>query len=363
MIKHLKQSFLAAFILSTSLFFSCSDSEVKLNLPSANVDGYFIVNEGAWGVGNTSLSFYDKTNEEVYNDLFFIANNELSLGDQSQSMTVFGDQAYIMVQNSAKIEVIDKGSLQSTATISEGIESPRYFTGYSATKGYASDWGADGVSGSIKVLDLSNYTVTKTISTGQGTNELMIDGDKLYAVNAGGWGRDNSLVIIDTNTDEVTNTIEVADNPNSLQIDADGNIWVLASGHTEYDPDDFSVVVDQSTDGSLSKLSSSGEVLLTLSFSDLISPKHLRISNDGQTLYYIFNSAIYEMDITADALPTEALVSKGYYGLSIDPTDGSIIGCEAPNFSSSGNIDIYSVAGVLVSSHTVGIAPNGCAFR
>ncbi|MFY0599998.1 MAG: hypothetical protein JXR03_10030 [Cyclobacteriaceae bacterium] len=363
MINYFKQHLLVTLILATSIFISCTDDEMQLNLPSADAEGYFVVNEGGFGKGNTSLSFYDRNTEQVFNDIFFIANGDQPLGDQSQSMTIHGDNGYIVVQNSKKIEVIGKGSLKTVATIEDGIESPRYFVGLSDSKGYVSDWGADGVSGSVKVIDLSNFQVTKTISTGQGTNRLLIEGDKLYAVNAGGWGRDNTLVVINTSTDEISETIEIADNPNSLQVDSNGNIWVLTGGHKEYDPDDFSLIEDMSTSGTLSKISATGEVLLTLSFADLNSPKGLNISTDGSQLYYLYNGGVYAMEITSSALPTEALISKSYYGLTIDPVDGTIIGCEAPSFDSSGNIDIYSAAGTLQSSHQVGIAPNGCAFR
>lgn len=362
MINILKQFLLTSLIISASLLLSCTENEVEPNVPNANIEGYFVLNEGAWGGGNASLSYYDKTNNTVTNDVFYNANNKRNLGDQAQSMTIHNSKGYIVVQNSSKIEVISADSLTSIATISVDIESPRYFIGYSDAKGYVSDWG-DGFTGSVKVINLSTNQVSKTIATGKGTNQLMINDDKLYAVNAGGFGRDNTLVIIDTNTDTVIGTIEISDNPNSLRVDADGNIWVLASGHTEYDPNDFSVIVEQSTKGSLTKLSASGEILKTFPFSDLVSPKNLEISNDGSTLYYIYNASIYEMAISSSSLPSESFINKSYYGLAIDPVDGMIIGCEATSFSSAGNIDIYSSEGSLIDSHTVGIAPNGCAFR
>lgn len=348
-------------ILFSTLFISCNESDLEPEIINDSAEGFFIVNEGAWGNGNASLSFLDLTNNTISNDIYYNANDQKDLGDQAQSMTIYQSKGYIVVQNSGKIEVISADSLKSIATITEEIESPRYFVGYSNSKGYVSDWG-DGFSGSVKVIDLGDYSVTKTIPVGMGPNRMLVDGDQLYVVNAGGFGRDNKLVIIDTNTDEVIQNIEIADNPNSLQQDAEDNLWVLASGHTAFD-ESFNVVAAESTNGSLTKISSDGTIQFKLAFSDLLSPNHLSINNEGTSLYYLYNSAIYEMSTDATELPNTALVDKNYYGLAINPTNGNIIGCEAPDFSTSGNIDLYDTNGTLLSTYKVGIAPNGCAFR
>ncbi|MFT7198266.1 MAG: YVTN family beta-propeller protein [Marinoscillum sp.] len=360
--KHFNHFFISILIAGSAFFTSCQDEDPTPVTPQVGAEGYFIVNEGAWGAGNASLSFFDRNTGSVSNDLFYNANNKRALGDQAQSMAIHDTLGYIVVQNSGKIEVIDISNYKSVATIDEEIESPRYFIGYSATKGYVSDWGSDGVSGSVKVVDLTTFNVTKTISTGQGANQLLLDGDQLYVVNGGGWGRDNSLVIINTTTDEIAEEIEVGDNPNSLQIDAAGNIWVLTSGHSQYD-ENFALVEAESTKGALVKLDASGEVELTFPFESFSSPKGLKINKDGNTLYYNYSGAIYQMETTETILPTVAFVDKSFYGFAIDPFDGSIIGCEAPDFSTSGNMLIYSNAGVLTSTIKVGIAPNSCTFK
>lgn len=346
----------------TIFLFSCTEDDGGVDFGSGD-QGYYIVNEGAFGNGNTSISFYDKSTGQVTNNVFYTTNG-IPLGDQAQSMTIHNDYAYIAVQNSSKIEVVDLDDFSSIVTVNSGIESPRYFVGLDEDKGYVSDWGSDGVSGTVKVLDLNDFTVTKTIEAGSGTDQMLIVGSNLYVVNAGGWGSDNTLVIIDTETDEVTQTIELADNPNSLQVDSDGNIWVAASGYTAYDWDTYEIIEEESTSGALIKLDGNGTVLTTLSF-DVIgsSPSNLSINGTGDMLYYTFAGAVYEMSIAAESLPAEVFISESYYGLAVDPVDGSIIGCEAPDFSSAGNVDIYSSIGELIETHVVGIGPNSCTFK
>ncbi len=331
--------------------------------------GFFIVNEGSYGNSNTSLSFYDRKTDEVTNNIIFTIAHPL--GDQTQSMTIFESKGYIVVQNSSKIEVIDINNSTSIATISEDLPSPRYLVGISSTKAYVSDWGANGITGTVKVINLTTNKVTKTISTGVGSNKMLKVGNFVYVTNTGGYDNenyvsvsDNTIKVIDTNTDAIVATITIADNPNSLQLDKDGNIWVTSSGATVYN-NDFSIDQDNSTKGSISKISSANEEVLRLTVENFTFSNvgNLGISPDGTTLYYTYDDAVYTMSTSATTLPTTPFKDKGYYGLSIDPFNGNVIGCYAPNFSSAGSIDVYDASGTLVKASTVGIAPNGCTFK
>lgn len=339
---------------------SCSDDPEPVR---PGTDGYFIVNEGGFGNGNTSISFYDRATDQVTNDVFAIKNGR-PLGDQAQSMTVFEGKGYIIVQGSGKIEVIDADDYSSLATITDDIESPRYFVAISSTKAYVSDWGADGVTGTIKVIDLNNNTVTKTIATGKGANRMLKIGNSVYVANAGGYDKDNTIKVIDVGTDAITGSITVGDNPNSIQQDNAGNIWVASSGAVAYN-EDWSIDEVNSTKGSVSKISSGNTETLRLEIDEVVygGPGNLSMSPDGTTLYYLYNGAVYSMSPSATALPSSPLASKGYYGFSVDPFNGNIIGTLAPNFSSAGSIEVMDASGNLLDTHTVGIAPNGVAFK
>ena len=70
--------------------------------------GVFVVNEGNYLAGNGSISFYSYDSTKIYNDLFYKANGR-PLGDVPNAMAVKGDKAYIIVNNSGKIEISDQG--------------------------------------------------------------------------------------------------------------------------------------------------------------------------------------------------------------------------------------------------------------
>jgi len=348
-----------------SLKITAGTEVTEVSLSAKAFSGLYIVNEGGFGNGNASISFYDRGDDAVLNDLFFNANG-VALGDQAQSIAVNGNKAYIVVQNSSKIEVVDLNDFTSIATISDGVESPRYFIGVSDTKGYVSDWGSDGVSGSVRVIDLTNYTVSSTIQTNsQGANRMMLAGGEVFLANSGGLGRDSNITVINTSTDQVARTIAVADNPDGMVQDANGDIWVICKGHTAFDPNTFAVIEAESTPAALLKVSSDGSVLTRLDYTAVgfgSSASAININAAGDVIYYLYSGQIFEMAIAATSLPTAPFTSDFYYGLSVDPINGHVIGCEAPDFNSSGSIDIYSSSGTLESTFSVGIGPNGCTF-
>ncbi len=353
-----KTLFFAAICACALFLASCSDDEPTLN---NSLNGFFVVNEGGFGNSNTSLSYFDQDSMTVFNNVFQAANGR-SLGDQTQSMSIFEGEGFIQVQNSGKLEVIDVENFSSVATIEEGISSPRYFVGLNSSKGYVSDWG-DGFSGSVKVIDLNSYSVTKTIETGAGANQMLLVGELLYVANRGGFGTDNTISIIDTNTDEVTNEITVGDNPISLVQDAQGSLWTLAAGAFAFDAE-FNLIEEESTPSSLSKITNN-EVEFQLDFPDITfsNANNLNIDPSGNTLYFTYGGEIYQMGVNDTSLPSSGFVTKSLYGFTINPTSGQLIGLEAPDFNSSGNMIYYDSNGNETATYQVGIGPNGCAFE
>jgi hypothetical protein len=279
-------------------------------------------------------------------------------------MTIFGDMGYIVVQGSGKIEVIDASTYTSIVTIADSITNPRYIIQVSSTKAYISDWGADGLTGTVKVLDLTTNKVTKTITNvGVGSNRMAKIGANVYVTNSGGYKTPyDKLTIIDSNTDAIVDHVIIADNTNSLQIDKDANLWIASSGIVNYS-EYPTIDVANSAAGSLTRY---GKGTLQLKAGEIAEGglSNLVISNDRTQLYYTHQGAIYSMSISATALPTTPFkAADNYYGLAVDPYDGSIIACKAPDFLAAGSIEILDSNGNVKSSFAAGIGPNGCAFK
>ena len=352
-----------ALVAIAMIITSCSSDDEQI-APKAGADGFFIVNEGAFLGGNASLSYFDKAAKTMTNDVFVNAT-EKPLGDQAQSMTVFNDKGYIVVQNSAKIEVINTTDFTSLATITEGIASPRYFLGVTTTKGYVSDWGADGVSGTVKVIDLTTNEVVKTIPTGQGANKMVMVGDNVYVANNGGWGADNTVQVIDVSSDAIVKTIEVGDNPSSLVADQNGTIWVAGSGKTVYNVD-WSVDEANSTAGFIAKIVND-EIEVSFTMPEKLSgPSNIEINSAGSSLYFDYSGSIYTMTTTGvgqgSSIDIKQFINKQFYGLELDPSTDNILGFESPSFTSSGTMYRYNSEGTQIDSYEVGIGPSSAGF-
>jgi len=349
-------------LITALVITSCgSDDEPSIDLPVPGESGFFVVNEGAFGGGNASLSYFDKSTTTMTNDIF-TTKNEKPLGDQAQSMIVVDTLGYIVVQSSNKVEVIDVRDFSSVMTITEGISSPRYMVALNSEKGYISDWGEDGVSGTVKVVDLVTKNITKSIATGQGANKMIIVGDQLYVTNKGGRGFDNTVQVINTNTDTIVKTIEVGDKPNSIVADDAGNIWVAGTGNVVY-ADWPNIDEEETTSGFIAKIVND-KVEVIFSMPDKASgPSDLEINSSGENLYFDYLDKVYTLetkDVESEVdINIQQLIDKTFYGIDLDPFTDNIIGFEAPDFSSAGTMHRYDKNGSLIDSYEVGIGPNG----
>ena len=145
----IKQTLIPLCVLCL-LFISCSDNDPKK--PSGKFSGgVFVVNEGSFGNANGSISFIDNEGN-VINNIFSESNDGRLLGDVVQSMHVTNDKAFIVVNNSNKVEVVDVNSFESLYTI-EDIILPRYLVSQ-GNIGYLSRWSVDFVGqGQVLVSD------------------------------------------------------------------------------------------------------------------------------------------------------------------------------------------------------------------
>ncbi|MTI22083.1 hypothetical protein E1176_13715 [Fulvivirga sp. RKSG066] len=357
---------LSLLLFGLIFFTACSDDD-RVTPSTPGEDGYFILNEGAFGAGNASLSFYDKETGTMQNDVFFKANSR-DLGDQAQSMTIIDSFGYIVVQGSAKIEVINLEDYKTVTTIDteDGLVSPRYIIEVSDNKAYVSDWGSDGLTGTVKVLDLETNDITKSIATGAGANTMVKLNDRVYVANGGGYGSDNTISVINSTTDELITNIEVGDNPKALQVDAASNLWVAGSGKIAYNAD-WSVNLEETTPGFLAKINTaSDQVEFIVNMTEKsVGPGNLSIGPDGDMLYFNYNGGIYTANTTQEAsdFQISSFIEKSFYGFGVDPSTGDFIGGEAPDFTSGGKVYQYTESGDLGDEYQVGIAPNSVIFK
>lgn len=315
--------------------------------------GIFISNEGPFGTGTGTVSFYNRNTGSVSNNIFEVVNNR-PLGNIVNSIEVHNDKAYIVVNNAAKVEVVNVEDFVSTGAI-ENLGTPRFFLGIDEYKGYITDWASG-----VKVIDLHNNSVTSTIATGgTGPEHMALIGSEVFVANLGGFGIDSTVSSISTTTDAVTSTLQVGHRPQALAVDANGKLWVLCSGIQDW------TVPANDTPGKLVRINPSTKTVeLELSFANSSDHPISLITNAAKTkLYFILNGGVYEVDVNAMSLPSSALINRSFYNIGIDPVSGYLFGTNALDFVQDGYVVRYTLSGTVVDSFQVGIIPGNFYFN
>ena len=359
---------LGMIAIAITVMASCKKDQMNddggIVAPGNYENGYFVTNEGNFQTGNGSISFVSE-NGTVDNDVFASVNS-FPLGDVVQSMNIIGDNAYILVNGSAKIEVASVDSMYHVTTIEGGyFQSPRYILQVDENKAYVSDWGG-GFGGSIIVIDLDSNIQTGIIYHGASPEGMVKVGNRVFTADGGfGWsGSSPSVSVINTTTNEIESTIDVGDIPRSIQLDANGDVWVLCEGAANYDP--TWSYIESHTSAQLIKINGvTAQIEETFVFTDSTQhPSNLVINDAGTTLYFSngsWSKAVYAFDISATQLPTTALINKSFYGLGC--ANGYIYGTDAVDYVQSGWSFRYTTAGSVVDSVQVGIIPGGYCFN
>jgi YVTN family beta-propeller protein len=320
-------------------------------------NGVLISNEGTFGSGNGSISYYSYSFDEVTNDVFKTVNGR-SLGDVLQSITVHNDLAYMVMNGSNKVEVAYANNMVQKGVIT-GVTSPRYFIGVSDTKGYISEWG-NGSETNIQVVDLTTLAITKSITVGAGPERMLLHNNKVYVANSGGYVNASTVSVIDPSTDGVIKTIDLGgDSPRDFIVDANDDIWVLCAGYIDYS--NYPTITE--TASKLVRIDpTTNTVAQTITIGESYHPTCLETSKNGNNIFYGGGYGvvgIYKMAITDSSVPTTALLDKTFYGFNINPETGNIFALEAPNFTANGTLRRYKGDGTELGSYEVGIGPNG----
>lgn len=196
--------------------------------------GVFILNEGNYNSGNSTLSYYYPGEKRVENGIF-LRSNDRKLGDTGQSMTLYNNTLFIAMENSGIVWGIDAETFrvkgQLTAAQTEHMINPRFVHIVNEGKAYVSDL----YSPYITIFNPTTFRPLGSIHTGQpsangySSTENMVQYGNHVFTNC--WSYSNKILAIDTRTDEVTDSIVLGSwQPKSMIADARGKLWVLTDG-------------------------------------------------------------------------------------------------------------------------------------
>ncbi|HRY99197.1 MAG TPA: hypothetical protein P5550_09110 [Bacteroidales bacterium] len=344
------------FLLTASLSLSsCSNDPDEIVIPSSGYpggEGVFILNEGTFGGGNGSLSFFSTSRDKVYQDVYRAANDQ-ALGDMPLSMVLFGDTAAISVNGSGRLVFVRLSDMKSLGSV-DGLASPRQMVSQGGRL-LVSDLSQ----GLVHVVDRRTMTLSGSIPTVHAVEHLYVHGGQVFAAAWSSFyvNKPNNLILkIDPVQGVVTDSLLLSKEPNSMASDGDGMLWVLCSGGYLYEESPALYGIDLS----------SFSIVKQFTFvkgSDY--PSSLCISHDGQQLFFLNQGSIWKMGVTDASLPTQPWHSgNGYfYQLSADPHADRILVTDAGDFQSAGKAYLLSGQGEVLRTLDAGIIPGSACFR
>ncbi len=328
-------------------------NQEQFSLP---VHGLFITNEGNFQYGNASLSFYDPLEKSVENELFYRAN-AMKLGDVAQSMTIRDGIGWIVVNNSHVIFAIDIETGKEIGRITN-LTSPRYIHFLSNEKAYVTQiWDNRIFIVNPSTFEITGYIPVPRMTMEQGSTEQMVQYGKYVFVNC--WSYQNRILKIDTETDSVVDELVVGIQPTSLVLDKKNKIWSVTDGGYEGSPYGYEAPSLYRIDAKTFTI----EKEFRFNFGD--APSEVQLNGTKDKIYWI-NDDIWEMDVTADVLPSNPFLdSRGtiYYGLTIDPASGDVYVADAIDYQQQGMILRYSSEGAELDKFYVGIIPGAFCWK
>jgi hypothetical protein len=206
-------------VCSSFLFlFSCGDKEKDVPPKVAISPGNMVLicNEGNFRWGNATVGLLNLSNKQWNEDAFKSVNNR-GLGDVLQSASFWGNAWFLVVNNSAKIEVVNSSDFSAQKTIM-GFVSPRFLLPINETKAYVSDIYAR----KIWILNSSSNLPVGSIPFAGWSEEMLVHGNFAWVVCR----NKPKVFLINTKNDKLEDSVSLSGNATSIALSKSGKIWV-----------------------------------------------------------------------------------------------------------------------------------------
>lgn len=346
--------FVCVVLVITSLFFLQSCEKTADPVKGDYQTGVLIVNEGAFGSANGDITFYnpalDVTEENVFKKL-----NGSFAGDVLQSVSIEGDDGYLVLNGSSKIELVDINTMKRKNTFANvKLNSPRYLKVVNG-KAYITVWGSFDANFSlvdsyVLVVDTKTLAVVATIDTDEGVENILYNGKYLF-VSKNGFSGSNMLSVIDPSTNELVIQTTLPGEPQGMVLDANGKLWTITTG----------------VNSKLIRISSTTFGIEQIIEIGANAGGDLALSADKKNLIYSLGNSIYKMNVNTSSKPASPLFLAAdvvnLSALDVDPKTDIVYVGDALNFSSAGNVYLYNADGSFKKKVEVGIVPTYFVFR
>jgi DNA-binding beta-propeller fold protein YncE len=373
------RAFAVSALLAASIFACRDDTEIftpeeeEVTPPEepANIQGFYLLNEGNMGSNKSTLDYYDYETGVYRRNIYAEANPSVpkELGDVGNDIGIYGSKLYAVINCSNKVEVMEAASARRLGQID--IPNCRYISfheGYAYVTSYAGpvelnpDYEQRGY---VARVDTATFQVVDRCLVGFQPDELEIVGDKLYVANSGGYmfpNYESTVSVIDLATFAETKRIEVARNLHRLRADRHGNLWVTSRGDYYEQPSRL-YWVDTRRDELIDSLD--------------IAVSNFYLDGDSLYLYSVEWSYVSMTNVTTYGIVDVArreIVSRNFitdgteqqikipYGILVHPQTKDIYVTDAKNYVTPGTLYCFGKDGRLKWIVRTGVIPAHFAF-
>lgn len=341
----MKLNRLLQFIFGFVLLFSIScTSEYEETIPEITYqNGLLITNEGNFGSPNADVTFITKDLSLMQNDIYKANNNKENLGDVLQTMVLNGDKAYLLLNNSNKIQIVDRYSFKKAGEITAQLNNPRYMAIANGNLYVSND--KYGGAKFVNVYKLSDNSFVKKIDfASTSTVERVVEaGGNIFVQNAS-YGFGNTITKINTTTNAIEGTPTPMPNGDITKtITYNSNVYVIAQG---------------TADSYIYQINPAGSIVKTTTLTGIANGTNLQI--DGGRFYFTSSNKVYSMDMNATAAPTNPIITAvdgganfTLYGFSV--IEGRIFTSDVKGFTQPSEITVYTTGGTVISKFTAGM--------
>lgn len=348
-----------AVLLSGSSLLLTSCSEDDQNISRSVVDytsnsKVYVLNQGSWGGGNSSLTSYDIDSKTTNEDEFSSVNGR-NLGELAQDMGLYGSKLWITVSGENTLEIVNAATCVSVKQLS--LPQPRHIAfegGYAYVTLYT---------GYMARIDTATFEVT-TVATGLNPEGIAVSNHKIYVANSGGLHSpvyEKTISIFNVSTLSLIETKEVIVNPSKFQKVDDNTLMLQSIGNYGDVAGGMQTINTQTDEISLVNGLSVGNYAV----------------KDAHTIFYYVSeydanwqpipSAVSLYDLTLNQkmssnITTDSITFKNPYALAVSPYNGSVCLADAIGYGVDGEAFLISKSGVKEASFPVGLYPCAIAF-
>ncbi len=332
-------------------FFSCKEDPISDTFPDERIaflSGIFVTN-----TGNGTISYFDKLNEQISQNIYQTANEGSTLNTGLNPSILTDNHVWISNQNENRIILADPDFMTEVASF-ETPFAPRSLLVRNISTAYITQRDPSITSNDFLTKIDSSGVINTTFATRIHNNRPLIANTTLYLPTGTEDGIDSILTLIHINADTIiADSIMPAPNPREIVQQSGNTIWVLCAGRIG--------MTGEAINGAL--------VLLINRTIDVVIPippgaNNLAISDDNQYLFYSLGGRVYRQLTDNEIRETAPFIDRDYTFLTIDPSTGDLYGGYAGDGTANGTIYQHDVeTGDEKASFECGVQPNGIVFK